>query len=168
MSVIKKILFLFFIIVAISLNAQTNYVLKNETVLFSFKTTSGKTLTINKDKENKYLVYRFGTKKKIELQYPNEVSDSWSKFKYSYYLRGGGIENEGLELNYIQFTNANFKYVVYSTDYSGADKPNIGIKVINVKTNKTVTVPGIYATQKGSLMQFRDDDLIGQSDETFD
>jgi hypothetical protein len=26
----------------------------------------------------------------------------------------------------------------------------------------------MYATQKGSLMQFRDDDLIGQSDETFD
>jgi hypothetical protein len=75
--------------------------------LFSFKLASSpKTLSVCVSKtQPDYIVYRFGTKDKIKLEFPENKADSWSKFTYSYYLRGGGAENEGMDLNYLSFEN---------------------------------------------------------------
>jgi hypothetical protein len=69
----------------------------NEKVFFSFKMeNSPKTMSIClSNKQPDYLVYRFGTKDKIELQFPENNADSWNKFVYSYYLRGGEQETMG-------------------------------------------------------------------------
>lgn len=151
-------------------NAATaqNFVLPNEELVYAFHTTNGKKVVVAKDTADQYLVYRFGTKKKIEFEYPEKNENSWKKFTYSFYLRGGGKKNDGLDLNYLQFTNGNYKYVVFDT-YSAMDNhSDIGIKVIDLTTQKTILLKGIYTTQKGSLIDFRRNELIEQSDEMFD
>ena len=53
------------------------YLLKNENVIFSFDTQSGKHVVLAKDKDNAYLVYRYGTTDSIEFEYPEKNKDSW-------------------------------------------------------------------------------------------
>jgi hypothetical protein len=48
----------------------------------------------------------------------------------------GGATNEGMDLNYVYFINNGFQYVVYQMYYAVGSKTNIGIKVIDLKTNK--------------------------------
>lgn len=74
----------------------------NVEVLFSFKTKdTNKVLSICLPKqEPTYIVYRYGTRDSIELEFPQDKKDSWNKFTYSYYLRGGDKQNLGY---YFQF-----------------------------------------------------------------
>lgn len=167
MTSLKKLAFAILILTCTTASGQ-KYSLPNEVTIFSFQTKNGKTAVLNKDKENKYLIYRFGTKDKIEFQYPDTLETSWKKFKYTFWLRGGGKQNEGLDLNYVEFTNKNFKYVIYDT-YAAADqKQNIGIKIIDLKTDKTTDIKGITKTRKGTLIDFRENGLLEIGDELFD
>ncbi|NOS86384.1 MAG: hypothetical protein HOP31_14700, partial [Ignavibacteria bacterium] len=100
----KKLIIL--LILVISFPAFAQLVKKGETEIFRFKTNAGKTAVICKGGDESYLVYRFGTNSKIELQYPAELNESsWELFTYSNYFRGGGMENEGMDLNYLTFIN---------------------------------------------------------------
>jgi hypothetical protein len=122
-------------------------------------------MVLAKDKNDAYIVYRFGTKDKVEL----EVLDKTKKqFKYSFYLRGGGKANEGMDLNYVYFINKGFKYVVFSTSYAIDDKYEIGLKVIDMKTDKITTIKGNVKTKKGNLIDFRDNGLLEIGEELFD
>ena len=47
-----------------------------------------------------------------------------------------------MDLNYIYFTNKNFKYVIYDTYFAAGNKQNIGIKIIDLKTSKTTNIKG--------------------------
>lgn len=144
------------------------YLRPNEVVILSFSTDKHKQVYLVKDKSNKYISYRFGTKSKIEFEYPDSKNDSWKKFTYSYYLRGGGPANDGLDLNYVYFTNADFRYVIFDTYFADNKKSEIGIKVTNLKTKKTIIVKGDYKTRKGTLVDFRDNELLERGDELFD
>ncbi len=145
-----------------------SYILPNEAVVHSFQTESGKIMELARDTANKYLVYRFGTKNKVELAFPKKYLESWKQFSYSYYLRDGGAENEGLDLNYLYFTIDNIQYVIYDTYVSSEGKNKIGIKVIDLKTKKTVDIKGKVETQKGLLMEFRNNNLVVVGDKMFD
>lgn len=148
--------------------AQAIYVLPNEEVIFSFETAKGKQMVLVKDEENEYIVYRFGTKDKIELEYPeNKDKDSWKKFTYSGYFRGGGIANLAMDLNYLAFVNGDYKYVLYTTYIAEeGGKSNAGIKVLDSKTDKLITdIKGKQSTRKGNLTAFRDNELINQDEE---
>jgi hypothetical protein len=136
------------------------FLLKNESVIFSFDTKSGKHVVLAKDNDNAYIVYRYGTTDSVEFEYPEKNKDSWKKFKYSYYQRGGGVQNEGMDLNYLFFINNGFKYNIYDTYYAVGNKFEIGISVINLKTSKTVDIKGIKNTRKGTVTDFRDNKLI--------
>jgi hypothetical protein len=146
------------------LSYSQNYLLPNEVNIYSFETTSGKKMSLSKDKNDKYIIYRFGTKTKIEFEYPEKTKESWHKFTYSFYLRGGGKINEGMDLNYLAFTNLNFKYVIYYSYFAVPEKVNIGVKIIDLKTNKTVDIKGNYKTLKGNLVNFRDNKLVRVDD----
>jgi hypothetical protein len=160
----KAIIIFYFSFIFFSIYSQTN-ILPTETLLYSFSTKSGKTMILAKDKKDAYIVYRFGTKDKVEL----EVLDKTKKqFKYSFYLRGGGKANEGMDLNYVYFINKGFKYVIFSTSYAIDDKYEIGLKVIDMKTNKVTTIKGNIKTKKGTLTDFRDNGLLEIGDELFD
>lgn len=152
------ILFLFMLFSGLSYGQD--YVLPNEVNIFSFETQSGKKMTLAKDKYDRYIIYRFGSETKIEFEYPEKTRESWKKFTYSFYLRGGGKINEGMDLNYVTFINKDFKYVIYYSYFAVEEKVNIGIKIIHLISKKTVDIKGDYKTLKGNLVNFRDNNLI--------
>lgn len=178
----KKIfvfIFLIFALQSYECNAQKingiekinneKYQLKNENLIFSFQTKNAKILTVCIDKDEKYIVYRFGTSEKIEMEYPeNKDKSSFGKFEYSGWERHGGVQNEGMRLDYLTFSVNNFKYIIYDTYFAVGDKSNIGIKVVNTETNQTTNIKGIYETQKGTLSDFRFDDRIKKGEELYD
>jgi hypothetical protein len=135
----------------------------NEECVFSFKTKNGKTMMLAKEKNNKYLIYRYGTENKIELEFPIKDSSSWDKFTYNYYFRGGGKQNAGLDIDNIKFENKGYKYIIYAV-YSAGDEENeesynIGILIYN-KKNKITRIEGITETEVGNLHQFRTNKLV--------
>lgn len=156
MKKVCSILLLFF---SLHSFGQT-FLLRNEEIIYSFDTKKGKHLTLAKDTANKYIVYRFGTKGKVEFEFPEKNESSWTKFKYSFYLRGGGVQNEGQDLNYITFTNKDVEYIIYDTYYSIGEIIETGIKVTNLTTKKTTDIKGDHKTRKGTMSDFRDNGLL--------
>lgn len=165
----KNLLYILFILLAIQpLFAQADYLLPNEEVIYSFETEKGKLLTLAKDKKGRYIIYRFGTKDKVELEFSeNKDEASWKKFTYSGYLRGGGTGNLGRDLNYLAFFNGNYKYVIYATYFAEeSEKANVGIKVFDNMSNKLIAdIKGKEFTRKENLTLFRDNELINQDEE---
>lgn len=146
-----------------------DYVLKNEEIIFYFKTKNNKIMSLCKDTTNNYIVYRFGSKKKIEFEYPQEKDKtSWDKFEYSFWLRGGGKENSGIDLNYLSFMNQNMKYVLFHTYFAEDESYNLGIKVINTSNNQEVNIKGLKKTQIGTLVDFRFNNLVKEGEEIYD
>lgn len=149
------------------LNASS-YLMDNETALLEFKTENGKRLVIAKDTVNNYLFYRFGTPNKIELEYPSDKKNSGNQFKFSYYFRGGEIQNEGVDFNYLYFKKGNYRYVVYQEYTARSKETKYGIKVINLKTKETTKIKAKPSTVEGSLGELRDNDKIKEGDKLFD
>ena len=160
------ILILFIIFIPITLcNSQSydnNLCLKNEKILISFQMlTSKKILSICISKsEPSYIVYRFGTKENIELEFPKDLENSWKLFIYSYYFRGGGAENEGMDLNYLKFKTSKFEYEIYEEYSALENKEIIGIKIKNINTKKEWDLKGDISTLKGSLVDLKFNDKI--------
>jgi hypothetical protein len=140
------------------------YVLPNEKNIISFITTKGKILTLSKDKNDEYIVYRFGTKEKIELEYPERNKESWKKFTYSFYHRGGGKMNSAMDLITVWFTIDVYEYGIFSYDRAGdefsAESFDVGVKITNLKTNKETKIIAIENSIKGSMYQFTENGLI--------
>ena len=161
----KRILILSIILVFTNLVFAQKYLLPNEKLIYSFETQNGKKCVLAKDKNDKYIIYRFGTKNKIEFEFPEKNKASWDKFKYTFYLRGGGIQNEGMDLNYIKFINDKYKYVIYDTYYAVENESEIGIKIINLKDNTTTDIKGKESSRKGNLVDFRFNEQLKIEDE---
>jgi hypothetical protein len=128
----------------------------DEQVLFSFRLkTNNKIAVLCRQKSNKYLVYRFGTNSKIELQYPAVLNAaSWKLFKYSGYRRGGGrgsIEEEHI----LSFVNKGTAYKIFDEYASGFnDEGSVGVLVkINGRQTK---LPGNIHSKTGTLGLLRD------------
>jgi hypothetical protein len=160
----KKYFFIALILFSGVLHAQI-YLLANEELIFSFNTKNGKHVVLAKDKNNSYIIYRFGTASKIEFEFPGRSRESWLKVKYAFYLRGGGIQNDGMDLNYIYFSNNDFKYTIYDTYTTEDQKSDLGVRVTDLKTNKTTDIRGVYKSRKGTLAGFRDNNLLEITDD---
>jgi hypothetical protein len=160
-NIMKYVLYILsYLIFTCQLSAQ-NYVLENEDIIFSFQTKNNKFVYLCQDKNEQYIVYRFGTKEKIELEYPkNKDTTSWSKFEFFSYLRGGGIENDAKDLNEISFQNHQIQYTIYQNYYSEGEKYEIGINVLDLETTKTIRIIGSLKTVKGTLIDLRDNERI--------
>lgn len=134
----------------------------NEELLFGFPILGSKKRlavcisSINQD----YIIYRFGTKDKVELEYPGDRSGSWNGFIYSYYLRGGQEENEGLDLNYLTFENNGFQYKIYQETAADSGKTEVGIIVTDLATDVETKIEGNAEEAEGSLITLRDNDKI--------
>ncbi len=127
---------------------------KGETLLFAFKTKSGKIVSMAMGAHKRYLIYRFGKKGHIEFIYPPDRKDSFSKFTYSHYLRGGPM-NAGVDLNFLRFVNKGYLYVLYD-EFSAEDHSRaVGVKVIKDET-PLVDIKGIPGTAKGRLLKIED------------
>lgn len=141
-----------------------NYFLikKNEEILFSFFIANeNKVVTLAKSKnEPSYMIYRFGNKDNIEVEFPKNLINSWDEFTYSYYFRGGNLENEGLDLNYVTFEENGIKYKVFQEYSSKKNEIDIGIEEINMKTNKSIIYRANENTIIGNLNEFRNNKKI--------
>ncbi len=145
--------------ILIGLNAWTQNA--NEKLLFSFVTERSKTLQLTLDTVNNIMIYRFGRKAETELEIRDDLNDSIPVFTYSFYYRGGGQSNSGLDLNYITFINGGYKYVIYSEYSAEEDDTSIGIRVTDLNEGITKDISGNYTTLIGSLdSPFRWDELI--------
>jgi hypothetical protein len=163
-----KALFLAVSVLIATVSFAQQYLRPNEELIYRFATTTGKQAWLVKDKKDGYIVYRYGTPKKMELEFPARNKESWKKFTYSFYFRGGGIQNEGMELNYISFHNNGVQYILYDTYYAAKGKSFTGIKVIDPKTKKEVVIEGLPASRKGTLVGFRDNGLVAIGEELYD
>ncbi|MBO8173346.1 MAG: hypothetical protein H0Z33_15865 [Bacillaceae bacterium] len=142
---------------------RENLCVDHEKVLLSFKLAdTPKTLSVCISKtQPDYIVYRFGTKDKIELEFPENKVDSWSKFTYSYYLRGGGQGNEGMDLNYLTFENGRYEYQIYEEYIARDNMTYAGIKITDKQaTNKVTEIKGLSHSVEGSLIILRDNKKI--------
>jgi len=157
---------LFLSIFQLDKSTETNYQLKNEKLVYQLKMKNGKQLSVCIDKDEKYIVYRYGSKNKIELEYPKQKDFlSFKKFEYSGWSRGGGVENSAMELKYLAFTNKQVKYVIYDTYFAEGNKTNAGIKVIESK-NKITDLKGLKKSKKGNLSDLKD--KVNEGEELYD
>jgi hypothetical protein len=68
--------------------------------------------------------------------------------------------NKGSDLDCAYFTNRSFKYVIFITSSAMDNKYEIGLKVIDMKIEKVTIIKGIVKTKQGTLIDFRENDLL--------
>jgi hypothetical protein len=153
----KNLLFLLFLI---PLSFWSQYLLPNEEIIYSFETKNGKKMFLVKDKTNKYIQYRFGSKSNVEMEFPAErTTESWKKFHYNSYWRGGGVQNAGMEIDNLQFTNDGYTYLIFRTYHSEGEDYSAGI-IITDKKGKESRISGNYKTVKGCICNLQDTGMI--------
>lgn len=130
---------------------------ENEEVVYSFLIAkNGKVASLCKEKNGKYLVYRFGTKNKIELEYPSQLDgSSWKAFKLYGAKRFGGVANAGFIDYRVSFVNNKVMYELYEWSSDEDLSKEIGIKV--TVNGKESGIKGSYNTKQGSLLRLDDE-----------
>lgn len=142
----------------------SQYLKSNEEVVYSFDTKAGKKMLLVKDKGNEYIQYRFGTKDRVEMEFPlARDKDSWKQFKYKSYHRGGGKQNAGMDLEYLTFLNNGYTYTLFKSYYAEDGSFSTGVTVLNSK-GKSTDINGIYKSIKGCLCNLEDIELIEKDD----
>lgn len=138
----------------------SQYLRSNEEVIYSFDTKAGKKMVLVKDKGNEYIQYRFGSKDRVEMEFPlNRNKDSWKQFKYNSYHRGGGKRNAGMDLEYLNFVNNGYTYSIFKSYYAEDGSLSTGITVTDSK-GKSTDINGIYKSIKGCLCNLEDIGLV--------
>ena len=128
---------------------------QNEDVLISFKMEkSPKTVSICIEKNDKYIVYRYGTKEKTELEFPENKANSWAKFTYE---TGWGKVYNGYSMNFI---NGGYRYSVHQSlnfdDYQKFDDITCRIGIVNISTEKVTFLNGAPESIIGGLVDLPD------------
>jgi uncharacterized protein YqkB len=137
-----------------------------ETIIFSFVTKAGKTAALCRGPKGAYLVYRFGTAAKLELQYPAKLdAGSWRKFTYWFYTRGGGAQNSGIEDYRLTFENNGAQYTLSDQTtayYNKQQEEDYRREVaIEVSVNgKDVSIAGNPETVVGELVAVTHDHKV--------
>lgn len=146
---------------------EAMHVKAKETAVIAFKTSDGKYVTLAMAKDKSYIVYRYGTKEKVEYEWPKEKdSTSLSKFKYAFFLRGGGPENEGMDLNHLYFEDDFNKFVLFDIFYASTDSHRIGVTITSKSNPDDIKdIKGVVKTEVGSLTDFRTNKIISVTEE---
>ncbi|PQA92153.1 hypothetical protein SAMN05421796_107179 [Chryseobacterium piscicola] len=157
----RKYIFILTFLIPATFWAQ--YLLPNEEVVYSFETKNGKKMSLVKDKTNQYIQYRFGTKNKVEMEFPAErTKESWKKFHYNSYWRGGGIQNAGMEIDNLSFNNG-YEYLLFRTYHAEGEVYTAGI-IIKDKKGKETRIKGNYKTLEGCICNLQDTGMIERED----
>ena len=155
-----KIQAIIYLILIFCFSCSPEYVKDSEKIIYSFESVDGKKLVVVTDTISDYLACRFGTEGEFEFEYPDDKKDSWVQFQYSYYMRGGGPGNAGMDLNFLYFGDDDYNYIVFDEYAAENDTSICGIRIINLKTKETVEIIGDIKTKLGTLIDFRFDDRI--------
>ncbi|MCX8533662.1 hypothetical protein [Chryseobacterium luquanense] len=158
----KKFFIILYLLIPLTFWAQ--YLLPNEEIIYSFETKNGKKMSLVKDKTNQYIQYRFGTKNKVEMVFPAErTNESWKKFHYNSYWRGGGIQNAGMEIDNLSFNNNGYEYLLFRTYHAEGEVYTAGI-IIKDKKGKETRIKGNYKTVEGCICNLQDTGMIERED----
>jgi hypothetical protein len=150
-----------FLFISLFSFAQVNTQLckPTEEIVFAFQLKNLKWVSVCKEKNEQYIVYRFGTAQKIELQYPQVLdSASWNAFTFQGYNRGGGIQNAAMNFAYLSFNNEGINYDVYEMWNSEDDKEKCGVTVQT--SDKTIDLKGNLKSRKGYLLSLSSNEKI--------
>jgi hypothetical protein len=151
--------FIVFLLALPSLSAQTlsdRLSKDNEQILFSFLLKNKKIVSLCKDRQGNYLVYRFGTKDKVELEYPKKLdTSSWTAFKLYGVKRWGGAANAGFGDYSLSFINNGVTYEIFQNWNDEVNTSEIGITI--VFGNKKTILKGSIQTKQGSLLRLDDE-----------
>jgi hypothetical protein len=163
----KTALVIFFVLIC-SRNAYAQYdsllCKRNENTVLAFQLENNKWVSVSKEKNGKYLVYRFGNKDKIELQVPAVLdTSSWNRFLFSGYNRGGGKENAAMRFGYLSFRNKETVYEVYELWNSEDDEEHCGLTVMI--NNKASNLKGILASRHGNLVDLLQEEKVKKAPE---
>jgi hypothetical protein len=135
----------------------------NEKLVFGFRIKeSDKRIALCISEDDDYIVYRYGVKDEIEVEFPEDLTDSWNGFEYSYYFRGGGADNSAVDLNNVYFIYKNYKYDLYEEYSSEDDKTYVGIRIMNIDTQEEIYYEGDADSVTGTLVELRWNDKIKQ------
>jgi hypothetical protein len=159
----KKIIVCLFTIISIGVYSKPVYITLcgiDEKQIFGCLTQDKKTISLCAGKDDSYIIFRYGTKDNIETEFPGIKQDSWSRFRYSFYLRGGGAENEGIDVNYLKFSHRGSDYTIFEEFYSAGNKKECGLVIKDRSTGKEIKIYAVPATNTGSLAALRDYDKI--------
>lgn len=158
----KKLIFILTFLIPVTFWAQ--HLFPNEEVIYSFETKKGKKMSLVKDKNNKYIQYRFGTPSKIEMEFPKErTKESWKKFHYNSYWRDGGIQNAGMEIDNLSFNNNGYDYLLFRAYHAEGEVYTAGI-IIKDKKGKETRIKGNYKTVEGCICNLEETKMIERED----
>lgn len=158
----NKLLLIIYLLIPLTFWAQ--HLLPNEEVIYSFETKNGKKMTLVKDKNNQYIQYRFGSPNKIEMEFPKErTKESWKKFHYNSYWRGGGIQNAGMEIDNLSFNHNGYDYLLFRTYHAEGEVYTAGI-IIKDQKGKETRIKGNYKTVKGCICNLEETKMIERED----
>jgi hypothetical protein len=101
---------------------QTSHCLPTETTYFSCVTLNKKLISLCGQLPG-FLQYRYGSKKHIEMHYPDYASGNVDKFTYAHYWRSQADRTE------INFSNNDKEYALF--DYIEDHKRRAGIRITN-------------------------------------
>jgi hypothetical protein len=141
---------LVFLICALTSYSQQSH----EQEILYLSTENNESLTLSLDTLKNSLVFRFLIDFKPELVVTDDLNDSIPVFEYYYYLRGGGAENAGLDLNYIRFTVDDIDYEIYYEYSAEDDSTGLGFK------DGGSDYPCSLNTMRGHFIEFRFNGLM--------
>jgi len=161
---LKIVLVLCFVVcVCVRAHAQ-QYLKSNEKPVMSFSTASGKLMMLAIDTANKYLVYRFGSSRHIEMEYPATLDNSFNKFRLFHYMRGGGVQNDAEDLTQLQFIANGITYKLFDNWYAVGNRNECGILIPGTRAMHAVLIKALPKTKKGGLGSLIDNDAIPAAD----
>jgi hypothetical protein len=129
--------------------------LAGETPLLQFRLEDGSSVVLLEGGSEEYLVVRTGTLDNLLFQYPeNPDASSWGLFTYSFYFRGGGPWNEGLDLNSLTFTDEGVTYALFEDYYIVDGSMQVGLR-IEYPDGSSTELTAVEGSPEGSLLPFR-------------
>ena len=153
--------FIFISVLCVSGYCQKPQLKKNsEELIYSFITIDNKTVVIAHEKQQNYVVFRYGTKDKIEIEVIESKTTADKKFKYSFFSKGTQGKFNYLDLNYLCLNIGSIQYVVFEDYVSIHEQPEVGIIITDANIGDRKEIRGVAATKQGTLTGLKESELI--------
>jgi len=126
--------------------------------IFSFSTQQGYHFSVYQVNDTTACVQ--WTTLKAEVKICESPPFEKENITYAYYMRPGGIDNEGLDLNHLRFTSGGYAYDVFE-NYAAADSSKeIGIKITNMVNQDVKLYHALPHSITGSLIHLRNQEIF--------
>lgn len=86
---------------------------QDENVIYSFKTKKNKVVQLILNEPDSTFIFRLLSRRKIEVEVRDNLTDSDTVFTVSGYHRGGGVENAAMDYNDVTFSNNEYDFDIY-------------------------------------------------------